>query len=81
MRDTESKREREKKMVSEMIALTAKRNITRRSHEKKTDRTKRSSARNAGNLRNMRVPAATDVRLWKRKLSAPIAGYTAINRR
>ena len=58
MRDQESKREREKKMVSEMIALYCKKkHHTKITRKKDGSRTKRSSARNAWHCQSMRARA------------------------
>lgn len=81
MRDTESKREREKKMVSEMIALYCKKKHHTKITRKKDGSHKEELCPECRELAEYARTAATDVRLWKRKLSAPIAGYTAINRR
>ena len=78
MRDKESKREREKKMVSEMIALYCK-----KKHHTKITRKKdgSSSARNAWHCQSMRARAVINVRLWRPRPSARTARFTVINRK
>lgn len=65
LQSVEAKRQREKRMVQEMVAL-----YCRKKH-------KNACAPNAPRWPNMRGSAATDVRSWRQKPSAPTAAYTA----
>ena len=64
LQSVEAKRQREKRMVQEMVALYCR---------KKHGGQKRLCPR----WPNMRGSAATDVRSWRQKPSAPTAAYTA----
>lgn len=70
MKSTANKREREKRMVSEMIALYCRKNIT----------PKAAFAPNAQSWNLMPGCAATSARLWRPKPFAPTARCIATNR-
>lgn len=67
LQSVEAKRQREKRMVQEMVALYCR----------KSTAGKNACAPNAPRWPNMRGSAATDVRSWRQKPSAPTAVYTA----